>query len=267
METVTAKQIHAAFDSAADALLVEVEDNRAVLEKKTKRLTALGFNRCSEVVQFKNFDGKLESRRTAHELAKKYRAKYPGIKFISEEQLDSICLKYSLAVKPVSEYTGDVPEQKLFGIERLLDEIHVADIPNDRFEYCLHIRNGLHLEVQKCVDSYEDAKRCTERLAFPRHPFSSGYYTGSCSYTHEGRMPLSSSELVKAFREKGVPEEDISVKDIRLADRSLNSVLKIAAPASTFREMPAKGTDPVVLQPVNGGYMVLAKWDGEADDR
>ncbi|MDR1223772.1 MAG: hypothetical protein LBL07_12985 [Tannerella sp.] len=270
METVTAKQIHNAFDLESESLLVMPEDHfpeKEKIEEKAGRLKKLGFSRCGEVDAFERFDKdresylrSLEDQRTAHEFAKKYRAKYPDLKFITKSQLDEICQKYNLVAKPVSEYVGDIPEQKLFEMEYWLDEIEDADIPDDTFKYALAVYDEeLELKIKRDRERQErEAGRSLHYIT----PHS--YYLTYFRHEYEGKTHLPESELVKVFRDKGVPEKDIRVPNI-LMDRHSNSGLIIAAPESIFR-VPQKNLDPVVLQPVKGGYLVVAKWGEEAND-
>ncbi|MDR1090879.1 MAG: hypothetical protein LBL79_07360 [Prevotella sp.] len=270
METVTVKQIHNAFDLASDALLVIREDNfpkKEAIKEKAERLKKLGFSRCSEVIQFEGFDRDredqlklLENQRTAHEFAQKYREKYPDIKFITQKQLGEICEKYNLVAKSVSEYVGDIPEQKLFEMEYWLDEIEDADIPDDTFQYTLSVYDkDLELKIERDRERHE---RETGRSSYYIAPHS--YYLKYFRHEYEGKTHLSESEPVKTFKGKGVLEEDILMSNITM-NKNSNSGLMIAAPESMFRT-PQKNLDPIVLRPVNGGYLVVAKWGEEAND-
>ncbi|MDR1339212.1 MAG: hypothetical protein LBK58_04065 [Prevotellaceae bacterium] len=270
METVTAKQIHEAFDLESDGLLVMPEDNfpkKEVIKEKAERLKKLGFSRCSEVGQLERFDEdresylrSLEEQRTAHEFAQKYRAKYPGLKFIVKKQLDEICLKYSLVAKPVSEYVGGVPEQKLFEIEYWLDEIEDVDMPDDTLVYELRVRDkNTGIEIERIREWAERSGR-THGIG----ALVADYHLKPFLHKHEGKTPPSELELMVFFEAKGVPQRDILMSNIKMHQVS-NSGLMIAAPESMFRKIQ-KNLDPIVLQPVNGGYLVVAKWGDEAND-
>jgi hypothetical protein len=270
METVTVKQIHEEFDRASDILLVMPEDNfpkKETIKEKAERLKKLGFIRNSEVSASERFDKdresylkSLEEQRTAHEFAQKYRAKYPDIKFITQKQLGEICEKYNLVAKPVSEYVGEVPEQKLFEIEYWLDEIEDADMPDDIFVYGLRVYDkDENIKIKRDMEVRSVIMGRHLPLYLPDYCYSKYF-----RHEHEGKTPLSESELIKAFKGEGAPEEDILMPNIQM-DRFLNSGLVIAAPESMFRS-PQKNLDPIVLQPVNGGYLVIAKWGDEAND-
>jgi hypothetical protein len=268
METVTVKQIHSAFDREADTLLVMPEDNfpkKEVLKEKTERLKKLGFSRCSEIGQLERFDRDreeylelLEEQRTANEFAQKYRAKYPDLKFIVQEQLVEICQKYDLRARYVSEYVGDIPEQKLFEMEYWLDEIEDADIEYDAFTYELRVLDDFRYE--NAIDAYN--KRLEEGSRYACPPLSISYMN-YYYYSYKGKTPLSEPEIIKAFKDEGVPEEDIIMSNIEMNKKEY-SELVIVAPESMFKK-PQKNLDPVVLQPVIGGYLIIAKWGDEAN--
>jgi hypothetical protein len=273
METVTVKQIHRAFDREADTLLVVPEDNfpkKEALKEKTERLKKLGFSRCSEVGALERFDQdredylkRLEEQQTANGFAQKYRTKYPDLKFIVEKQLDKICRKYNLVTKPVSEYAGDIPEQKLFEMEYWLDEIEDADIPDYEFEYTLTVYDDdRDLKIERDWKLREESRARGFLESVLLYPFNN--YSKSFGYSYKGKIPLSDSDLIKAFVKEGVPKEDIIMSNIQMSKSSISGLV-IAAPASMFRK-PEKNLDPIVLQPVIGGYLVIAKWGDEAND-
>jgi hypothetical protein len=263
METVTVKQIHSAFDLESDALLVMPEDNfpeKEKIEGKAERLKKLGFRRCSEVGALERFDKdrevylkSLEEQRTVHEFAKKYRAKYPDLKFITKKQLNEICRKYNLVAKQVSEYVGDIPDQKLSEMEYWLDEIDDVDMPDCIYEYLLftEVVDGKKSNPMGMFSMVRSAQLQFTHLEKIRH-------------RHKGRTPLSESEILEVFRNNGVPEKQLLMSNI-VSGKISSPGLVIAAPESMFRK-PQKNLDPVVLQPVNGGYLVIAKWGEEAND-
>jgi hypothetical protein len=259
------KEIHSAFDREADTLLVIPKKNfpkREAIEEKAERLKNLGFIRSSEVERLERFDRDLEAQvkqyeeqRTAHEFAQKYRTKYPGLKFITQEQLDEICWKYDLVTKDISEYTGEVPEQKLFEIEYRLDEIEEADIHVNDFLYSLDVFD--EEKFSRLVEESRDRISC--------YVLASIKSTTTYHCRSRGKNQLSDPEIIEAFKNQGVPEKDIILSKVRIKESS-NYGLRISAPESMFRKEPSKGLDPIVLQPVNGGYLVIAKWGEEAND-
>jgi hypothetical protein len=135
----------------------------------------------------------------AHKLAQKYRAKYPGLKFIVKKQLYEICGKYSLVTEPVFEYLGDVPEQKLFEMEYWLDEIEDSDIQDDSFTYILKVYDkDADLKRKRDEEEYiEKVKILEERGFIFYHPFYPRSYSTCYEHSSEGKKPLSESDLIK----------------------------------------------------------------------
>jgi hypothetical protein len=137
METVTVKQIHSEFKKASDLLYRETAEMHTVdLAKfeKAKRLKALGFTSSSECVEIPGKD----------ELPVYYREKYPFLKFITEEQLESICEKYGLIYAMSWLYIGEIPEKNLREIENAqpLDS-------GDRFEWSIQLMDACEEEAAK----------------------------------------------------------------------------------------------------------------------
>jgi hypothetical protein len=137
METVTVKQIHGEFEKASDLLYRETAKRHTVdLAKyeKSKRLKALGFTSSSECVKLPDED----------KLPVYYREKYPFLKFITEEQLESICDKYGLIYGKSNFYIGEIPEKNLREIENAqpLDS-------NDKFYGNERMRDDYYKEVER----------------------------------------------------------------------------------------------------------------------
>jgi hypothetical protein len=271
MEAVTVKQIHSAFDEAAEALLVMPEDitiqeDKEALARKAERLKKLGFSRCDEVVRLENFDRNrevkqklLEGRRVVHGFAKKYREKYPNLKFITKLQVNELCRKYNLVAKVASEYIGDIPEQKLFEMECWVDEIDEADLPDIKFNYEIREEMG---------DSFYSLPDRT-----PIQMLAEISFRRSVTYVSYGREPLSESEAREKLMEENekkpfnrVRAEDMQEGKIEISKDDSARHLRIAAPESMFMESLSKNLAPIVLQPVKGGYLVIAKWGEEVND-
>jgi hypothetical protein len=151
-EQILAKEIHAAFDEAANATLVAPKEylipEKKALEEKAKRLEKLGFTGCKEITQLVNFDKEKEAlqklqeqRRKTHEYAQMYAKKYPDLKFITQDQVNRIGEKYNLVTERVDRYIGDIPEQKLFEIEYWMEEIEENDIPDNQYGYEIHVKD------------------------------------------------------------------------------------------------------------------------------
>jgi hypothetical protein len=258
------KEIHSAFDTEADALIAMSEGGAQMLslEEKAERLKKIGFVNCDEIIQLE----RIKKDKPLYELAQEYRKKYPDLKFITESQVKGLCEKYNLIIRGVSDYIGNVPEQKLFEIEYWLEEIDDADLPDIEFQYRVKVENEKKMRrLIKLKAKYHD--RLTSSLIFMDLYLSED----SCCdiYTHKSkrRSPLLMSEIREAFYKIGLSENQFLDKDVDVI-KSDNSKLVIAAPESMFKKKPEtpQFKDPIVLQPVKGSYLVIAKWGLEAND-
>jgi len=131
-ESELVKQIHDEFDAAEGLLLSQAESvlkelqipTETEVEKKAKRLSALGFKksevvgRAESLVEERNrIEGVLVSTKEKADVIKYYQQEYPFLKFITEDLLEKICQKYNLVFAPVGSYIKDVPEKNITEIE------------------------------------------------------------------------------------------------------------------------------------------------------
>ena len=239
-------EIHHEFETAADKLLQSAKE--VIKEAGTKdavkvsRLESLGFKQASQVTELKPILQKAQLSKGQIELLSYYQRNYPLNKFITEEQVKIICHKYNLVCGDVSRFKGFVPEKNLREIEgfKLKDS-----------------EQGLVELVNTCVTDV-----------------SLGFYNES---DLSDRLYLSSpqdenEELVVKAMALGVRRDHVY---IQRSDKK--NTLKICAPV---KDMDISGLelvegyklqkkhipDPVVLQPVKGGYLILTAWGDEASD-
>jgi hypothetical protein len=268
-EQALVKEIHDAIDREADTLLHRPKElifpSKAELEKKVERLQKLGFTGSSEVKQLENFDrdiqiqkGVYERDMRIYELARKYRSKYPFLKFITETKLNSICEKYGLAVKDVNKYVGSIPEKNLSEIEYWVNKIDPDDIEGDIFEYEITPRDKESEAIKARMD--------IASIGFLLSEIGRAMYIRNHTFTIESKEQLPESELIKKFEKQGVSKEEFmqASKSCKVIESNKHSL--IAAPESMFKPDPPKHADPIVLQSVKGGYLILSKWGLEAND-
>ena len=226
---VVVAEIHEAFDSATDKLLA---DAKAILENakdtsRGERLQKLGL-RCSAPAKESAND--ISQKKYNKELAdfiEYYSIHYPQNKFITEGVVSNICKKYGLVFGNAHWYKGDVPEKNISEMEAF--QLRKEDWRS------YHIEEGEY-----------DGKKYR------------GYYK-----TDEYDRPLYVDLL-------GKDVEEVVEK----------TPFKICAPISDFDEyyikhftrvedgyrLAANFPDPIVLQPVKGGYLIVTKWGLEASD-
>ena len=110
------QEIHDSFDNAQEDLLNQamaiINSHDITKSTKAERLQALGFTSSKVVIDNIETQKVLLASKKDAELVNYYKQTYPFLKFLKEDQLDTICEKYGLIYAPVNKYTKDVPEKK-----------------------------------------------------------------------------------------------------------------------------------------------------------
>jgi hypothetical protein len=250
--------IHNEFDTAADVLLVEMEQyNKTVPEpnaSKIDRLKSLGFRKAKEVKEGQQvLEEKLANVEKMNTI-KYYQQNYPLNKFITETQVEGICKKYGLVMGKVSDYTGFVPESKLALLEKF--KLKQGDIYESSGDYYYPSSVTESMEtVRRHVDLYEQNLR--RMLSGAGATYPSGYPSGEViiptGHFGSGGYVPKPKEL-----KKQAPAYMICApqKDFDMAGKELKKFKLVDKPVP----------DPVVLQPVKGGYLIVCAWGDEASD-
>lgn len=234
------EQIHHEFETAGEKLLSQANEwlaNNSQLSnvEKVKELERLGFLSTQEYKAHKKQISDIKMNKEIADLVEKYSLRYPNHKYITEEQVNLICEKYNLVCGGVSLYKGFVPEKNLKQIAGFK--------PHDEdYEYLRC--NGFYGTVYKTTfkewEEYSIQKEIDNKLRRedPLHyHLTRGVYD---SIEYQKRMP----ELLICA----------PIKDMDMKGRELRG--------SFIREIP----DPVVLYPLEKGYIILTAWGDEASD-
>lgn len=253
-------EIHNEFYKAGEQILQEVTCLLKELEqkdlKKGKRLAVVGFVKTREAIAAIENKTKLATTKEVAELVMYYNTNYPNNKFITEEQLKAICEKYGLIFGDISMYKGFVPENKLSLIEDF--KLKKEDKSKLWFEIT-ESNNGPNVKLPL---SYISEKDLTER--------------GLSCFTTKDRLncfyikgSFANSDLCK-------PEICELFNGLKYVKATIvENKLKIVAPAKDMEIPKGKEVvgykiqdipDPVVLQPVKGGYLIVCAWGNEASD-
>jgi hypothetical protein len=253
-EQALVKEIHDAFDNESDALYLLATERDAEVKKemseKRDRIRMLGFVNCEEINRLKP----LGKEGMMYEFARKYRKKYPYLKFITDLQVNDICHRYNLTTKKPSEYTGSIPDGKLSEIEQGIVEIEISDLLDNTFEYTIG-------------DTPEEREKRIREMKMKLNPatFDSELmmYEMYESYKvfFESQKPLSEKDVIEKIKEtrclSDFHQKEIK-KVIKKIDRSKLVIVE--------RQSILKIKNAVVLQPVKGGYLIISKWGLEAND-
>lgn len=235
------EQIHNDFDTAGEKLLIEAKEilSKEVDCSKGKRLESLGFLSSKSVVEAKQLQSEKDKKKELATLIEYYSIHYPNNKFITEDAVASICKKYGLLCADVSYYIGEVPEKNLKEIEafKLRDE---------------------DMQTRSNFDDYlAMAQRQAMRQAQSMMNMDWQSPLGLSSLERQIRRPLYSQTLA-------MPTTEVT--------RKVKPSFKICAPENEFntRGLIKSGhhliPDPIVLQPVKGGYLIVSKWGLEGKD-
>lgn len=235
---VVIEEIHNAFDNAGERLLNEA---KGILAKgfnadKGERLKKLGFIKAKDAVEAA---AKIKEQKEKEELAtliEYYQTFYPNNKFITEKEVEKICKKYGLLCGEVRYYIGDVPDKNVSEIANF--NLREEDCTKHtcgwyKYEYNGGMR-GYHLPSKKGDGSY-------------------GWINSD--WRRGDRLHIV-DESQEAHFEK--PEFSIcaSVKDFDMNQMRVTEGYKLE------QNIP----DPIVLQPVKGGYLIVSKWGLESED-
>lgn len=226
---VVIAEIHDAFDKSTDELLREAKKILAEAQDTAKgeKLRELGFYSSKPSIEASYHISLKQKNEALAQSIEYFRTFYPNYKFINEERVSEICKKYGLVCGYAYWYKGDVPEKNL----KELEQFSLRDEEKS---------------IYKCAPYSKE------------HPEYYGYFTPDYIYGGGGRTTF-------------VAVLDTSTKEVTVA-----TPMKICAPISDFNTqyMEVKNgyslemnlPDPIVLQPVKGGYLIVTKWGLEAND-
>ena len=236
------EEIHNEFFQASKNLLIEA---RNILEKsKTKviskglRLLSLGFKKTSQSSEAEKVKVSLTLSKKDKEYVFYYRKNYPFSKFITEAQVKRICFKYNLVCGNVTLFKGFVPERNLIEIENFKG---VKDKDSVIFEITENQNNtvyppGLLLGLSK--DDFKEPNYIEFMHGSKYYdPFNGEY----------DKVGLADTSLKIC-----APIKDMDTKGMKITKGF--KLIKISPP------------DPIVLQPVKGGYLIITAWGDEASD-
>jgi hypothetical protein len=229
--TEIVEEIHDKFERAADELLEEakriLKDQSSLDRNRMKMLASLGFTSTKDYVDNTQHLARIILSEEQIEFINYYKQNYPLNKFITENQVQSICGKYGLLCGDVNLFKGIVPNKNLKEIAAFKLVGKDKEIVYYRYD------NGRkYLDNHKTFDKFNEKNK--ETL------LSGGEVFGECGTRYgllEGKFSICAPIADMDIRGMRVEEGYRIVKD-----------------------------DPIVLQPVPGGYLIVSKWGLEASD-
>ena len=195
---------------------------------------------------------KIELTKEQVELINYYKVQYPFNKFITTEQVEQICKKYGLVYGDVSLYKGFVPEKNLKEIESF--KLKREDTP---YLTVYDRQNNMIGVIRKkdCDDSlisFLEKKSLDDFIYITESNGQRVNYSFSVPH-YEKYKHLS---FVKGRKEKPSLKICAPFKDMDTTEMKLTQGFKLE------KEIP----DPVVLQPVNQGFLIVTMWADEQFD-
>lgn len=146
--------------------------------------------------------------------------------------VEKICKKYGLVCGDVSYYVGDVPEKNIIEMESfVLMEEDLRKVPHGWYEY----KKGWH------YPSYEPVPNSKYGFIKRDWRIATFYETDLNKTFHFEKDEFKICASVKDFDTKSMRIEDGYKLNLNLPD-------------------------PIVLQPVDGGYLIVTKWGLEGED-
>ncbi len=251
------EQIHNEFNIAGETLLKEalsvLEDCKTKDLAKGELLASLGFTQTPQAKAVEEIKTKKVLAEQTAKLIQDYSFKYPNNKFITEDMVGEICKKYNLVCGDVSLYKGFVPQENLKEISKFKEKYTfntwtgTGGIGNDS----ILTFNAEEYEIKIEGNYYHFFHKKTKERAFQmevgdykRRGFFRFYGYPKNNRTGEFHHNLTKQELKIC-----APIKDMDTTKMQLDGYHLKHI-----------------PDPIVLQPIAGGYLVVSKWGDEASD-
>ncbi len=235
-------EIHHAFETAGDTILAEAQSILRECENKTidkgKRLLSLGFKQSKEAVIYSGIISKEADAKMISDLVIRYKTKYPNNKFITEKQVKAICDKWNLVCAPTDRFKGFVPEIKLKEIEKF-----VVRHDDKREMVCTNLKYR-YSSIQEDEKKIMNKKYRNGIFPIPKHGEIDGVTIASYDLVDNQNLLICA------------PKRDMDLKGLQ----------KLGAIFASFNVITIPVPDPVVLQPVINGYLIVCAWGDEATD-
>lgn len=248
------EEIHETFFTEVDRLLAEAKvsnsldtDKQALIEKNG-RLLKLGFANTKECIEAQAEIGRLDKLRTENQKKQNlidainyFSMKYPHYKFITEESVKKICLKYGFIYGSVSNFIGTVPDENL----KHMEDFHIAETDECyQYErYSVYVSSKERYGYMKTIYSSAQAKAWLLSNNVER-------ISRNLRYDITETMELLPLEIVAPPKDFNL--DGMEVKNFKLSKKPI--------------EIP----DPVVLKPVyycgRKYYLIVTAWGKEASD-
>lgn len=254
------EKIHSEFNSCGEEMLKEAESLLLQAQsrdcQKGLTLNTLGFVNAKQVKESLEIVEKKKDAIKDRDLILHYSTNYPLNKFITVDKVVEICKKYNLMKGPISNYMGFVPEKNVKDMLEFKKRIKKDDLP----ENFIKIKKYRHPELDEPGIRQLQQKYPDGCIPFNKCNFYSTTITVTIDPITNHKYNSVSVDECEEHKftdwEICAPETDFDTKDLKKRGFFFfkNPTIKISIP------------DPVVLQPVKGGYLIITAWGDEASD-
>lgn len=245
------EMIHSEFHIAGEQLLREAHTILGTkLEPIPIRLKALGFTSAHGV---KDVERALLKRHDALRMStiiEDYFRGYPNYRFITDDKVNEICKKYGLVFGPVACYTGKVPEKNLIDIENFKQK-------------ALSYKDTRPDSLVNIVGRLSEDRRNLEKISkdFPlgvpaNHLTTTGRSGQFLEFAGGMRIQVESYTRIEHTLSICAPKKEMNLSGKKMINGKWYDSFKVTVPVP----------DPVVLQPVKHGYLIITAWGPEASD-
>jgi len=261
-------EIHSAFNNASTEILKQA--NESVITKQPKNslkvelLRRLGFSKANEVQEYEIVENEYNLSKKLIDKIHQYKVQYPNNKFITQEQVNTICKNWGLVHGTVDRYKGFVPEKNLKEIEKFTERyvpkgaIFLDNMVIEGYEIRL---DGSHYRLFKVGTNNKYILQSANGTEF----YGALDNVKALEYHSELINKIRSEASSETIRREGGFVMDLQVR---------TSPFQICAP---LKDMDTEGLrlignklvhipDPVVLYPVELGFIIVSAWGDEASD-
>lgn len=249
------KQIHNEFNNAGERLLQEslgiIENAERVDSIKAYRLNNVGFKSSPLVEKVKNIQELVKTPKQLAEFVVRYKNQFPANKFIADFDVAKICEKYKLVHGDIEQFKGFVPNKNLTEIEYFIKNRNLKKkfiVTNINFPYPASQGDGIN-RVKKYLKKVNSIL-----MGESEYSISSFLENEIGGRTGNGITSLSAEYTEKSQFTICAPKKDMDDK---------SWVSKILPFGTVFTHV---NPDPVVLYPVECGYIIVTAWGDEASD-
>lgn len=256
------KDIHNEFNIAGERLL---QESLAILKQEEKKdlrkgelLNSAGFINSVQSGEFAKSIEVSENARFVASIVTKYKQMFPCHKFIKNDDVLKINKKYNLNIAETEDFIGFVPQKNL-------DDIH-------------SFKNNHKLVNKRYFIESIDIFKMALWISFAKNKFQN--YLKSINYTVVAESKRHAESLVYGicakFSNTSHNSEYISIHGITFSEKG---PFVICAPNKDFKKQTVfqqllnpvatkfnTVPDPIVLYPVEHGYIIVTAWGDEASD-